>query len=146
MLHARQLLHRYGVVFRDLLQRESALPAWRDLLVCLRKLEALGEIRGGRFVDGFVGEQFALPEALDGLRALRRSPPRTTELVRVAATDPLNLVGITSPGPLVQSPSPAVRVASSFCEPSLAVTKKWQRTSRIPTCALPQMQLKSTCH
>ena len=71
---ARQLLHRYGVVFRDLLARESSLPPWRDLLVALRRLEARGEIRGGRFVTGFVGEQFALPEALDELRA--RPPPR----------------------------------------------------------------------
>ena len=63
---------RYGVVFRDLLARESSLPPWRDLLVALRRLEARGEIRGGRFVTGFVGEQFALPEALDELRGVRQ--------------------------------------------------------------------------
>jgi ATP-dependent helicase Lhr and Lhr-like helicase len=97
---ARQLLCRYGVVFRDLLARESCLPPWRDLLVALRRMEARGEIRGGRFVSGFVGEQFALPEAVEGLRALRR-PPDMPEVVRVAATDPLNMVGITSPGPRV---------------------------------------------
>ncbi len=97
---ARQLLCRYGVVFRDLLARESCLPPWRDLLVALRRMEARGEIRGGRFVSGFVGEQFALPEAVEGLRALRR-PPDAPEVVRVAATDPLNMVGITSPGPRV---------------------------------------------
>jgi ATP-dependent Lhr-like helicase len=94
---ARQLLQRYGVVFRDLLSRESALPPWRDLLVALRRLEARGEIRGGRFVTGFVGEQFALPEALDELRAVRH-PAAYPEACRVAATDPLNLVGILSPG------------------------------------------------
>jgi len=97
---ARQLLHRYGVVFRDLLARESSLPPWRDLLVALRRLEARGEIRGGRFVTGFVGEQFALPEALDELRAVRH-PGASAEPCRVPATDPLNLVGVLSPGPRV---------------------------------------------
>jgi ATP-dependent Lhr-like helicase len=97
---ARQLLHRYGVVFRDLLSRESSLPPWRDMLVALRRLEARGEIRGGRFVTGFVGEQFALPEALDELRAVRNVGP-VAEVSRVAATDPLNLVGVLSPGPRV---------------------------------------------
>ncbi|MBL0219206.1 MAG: DEAD/DEAH box helicase [Myxococcales bacterium] len=97
---ARQLLLRYGVVFRDLLARESSLPPWRDLLVALRRLEARGEIRGGRFVTGFVGEQFALPEALDELRAAR-SPQPSTEACRIAATDPLNLVGVLTPGPRV---------------------------------------------
>ncbi|MGE3453939.1 MAG: DEAD/DEAH box helicase, partial [Kofleriaceae bacterium] len=95
---ARQLLLRYGVVFRDLLARESSLPPWRDLLVALRRLEARGEIRGGRFVSGFVGEQFALPEALDELRAARNPAP-SPDAVRVPATDPLNLVGILTPGP-----------------------------------------------
>lgn len=99
MAHARQLLERYGVVFRDLLIRESALPPWRDVLHCLRRLEARGEIRGGRFVRGFVGEQFALPEAVQSLRALRREKSNEPkECVIVSATDPLNLVGITSPG------------------------------------------------
>ncbi len=97
---ARMLLARYGVVFRDLLQRETGLPPWRDILTALRRLEARGEVRGGRFVAGFVGEQFALPEAVEGLRAARK-PPRFPELVRVAATDPLNLIGITSAGPRV---------------------------------------------
>jgi ATP-dependent Lhr-like helicase len=97
---ARQLLHRYGVVFRDLVTRESSLPPWRDVVVALRRLEARGEIRGGRFVTGFVGEQFALPEALDELRAVR-NPGAVAEIARVAASDPLNLVGILSPGPRV---------------------------------------------
>lgn len=98
--HARQLLCRYGVVFRDLCARESCLPPWRELLRALRRLEARGEVRGGRFVTSFVGQQFALPEAVEGLRALRKEP-RIPEFVRVAATDPLNLVGVTSAGPKV---------------------------------------------
>jgi ATP-dependent helicase Lhr and Lhr-like helicase len=97
---ARQLLLRYGVVFRDLVTRESCLPPWRELLTALRRLEARGEIRGGRFVNGFVGEQFAMPEALDELRAVR-NPGAMAEVSKVAATDPLNLVGILSPGPRV---------------------------------------------
>jgi len=97
-LSARQLLCRYGVVFRDLLVRESNMPPWREVLDVLRRLEARGEVRGGRFVAGFVGEQFALPAAVEGLRAARRANPMAPQLIRVAATDPLNLVGITSPG------------------------------------------------
>lgn len=93
---ARQLLLRWGVVFRDLMARESLAPKWRDLLVALRRLEARGEIRGGRFVSGFVGEQFATPEAVDLLRAVRRSAPSTDEMISTA--DPLNLSGILAPG------------------------------------------------
>ena len=70
---ARQLLQRWGVVFRDIAARETLAPAWRDVLVVLRRMETLGEIRGGRFAEAFVGEQFALPEALDLLRAVRRA-------------------------------------------------------------------------
>ena len=94
---ARQLLRRYGIVLRELLAREARAPAWRVLLGIYRRLEARGEIRGGRFVAGFVGEQFALPEAVDTLRAVRRAPA-DTEPVIVAAADPLNLVGILTPG------------------------------------------------
>jgi hypothetical protein len=99
---ARALLARYGVVFRDMLVRESTLPPWRELAVVYRRLEARGEIRGGRFVHGFVGEQFALPEAVEELRAVRH-PGNRPELVKIAATDPLNLVGVLSPGPRVAS-------------------------------------------
>jgi ATP-dependent Lhr-like helicase len=95
---ARQLLKRWGVVFRDILAREALAPAWRDLLVVLRRLEARGEVRGGRFVGGFVGEQFALPEAVELLRSVRRSDKDGEEL-QLAAADPLNLVGIVLPGP-----------------------------------------------
>ena len=81
---ARQLLRRYGVVFRELLARETQMPPWRTLLPIYRRLEARGEIRGGRFVAGFIGEQFALPEAVDGLRAVRRQS-KASETVIVAA-------------------------------------------------------------
>jgi hypothetical protein len=91
------LLRRYGVVFRRLLEREALLPPWRDLLATFRRLEARGEIRGGRFVDGFSGEQFALAEAVGQLRAIRREPRRGT-LTSISAADPLNLVGIVTPG------------------------------------------------
>ncbi len=103
-LVARQLVRRYGVVFRDLLLREPHLPPWRELLRVYRRLEMRGELRGGRLVAGFVGEQFALPEAIDGLRAARRQSTLSTgagDLVRIAACDPLNLVGILTPGPRV---------------------------------------------
>ena len=96
-LVARQLLKRWGVVFRDLLARESLTFAWRDLLKIYRTMEAQGQLRGGRFVSGFVGEQFALPEALDALRTIRRSQP-TGEVLRISAADPLNLIGIITPG------------------------------------------------
>jgi ATP-dependent Lhr-like helicase len=96
-LCARQLLRRYGVVFHKLLERETGLPPWRDLLYQLRRLEARGEIRGGRFVAGFSGEQYALPEAVGQLRAIRRKPPGG-QFLRVSGTDPLNLAGITTPG------------------------------------------------
>lgn len=92
----RQLLERYGVVFRDLLAREPDL-SWRSLLAVYRRLEARGEIRGGRFINGFVGEQFALPHAIEKLRAERRVQDRQQPIV-VAAADPLNLVGILTPG------------------------------------------------
>jgi ATP-dependent Lhr-like helicase len=93
------LLRRYGVVFRDLLVRETNLPRWRELQIAFRRLEDRGEIRGGRFVDGFLGEQFALPEAVESLRAQRNLKVQTqSERVVIAAADPLNLVGILVPG------------------------------------------------
>ena len=94
--HARILLARYGVLFRELLTRETNAPAWRDLAPMLRRLEARGEIRGGRFVSGPFGEQFALEEAAEGLRAARAKSSDT--VVPVSAADPLNLVGILLPG------------------------------------------------
>ena len=96
---ARTLLKRYGVVFLRMLEREAAwLPKWRDLLRVYRKLEARGEIRGGRFVAGFSGEQFALPEAVGRLREVRRQEARET-LISLSGADPLNLAGILTPGP-----------------------------------------------
>ena len=96
---ARTLLRRYGVVFFRLLGREAFwLPPWRDVLRVLRRLEARGEIRGGRFVAGFSGEQYALPEAVGLLREMRRKPP-SDQWVSLSAADPLNLIGILTPGP-----------------------------------------------
>ena len=93
---ARTLLKRYGVVFRSMLQRESGLPPWRELVRVYRRMEARGEIRGGRFVAGFGGEQFAAPDAVGRLRAVRKMEP-LDELVVLSAVDPLNLVGILTP-------------------------------------------------
>jgi ATP-dependent Lhr-like helicase len=95
---ATQFLNRWGVVFRDLLVRETLAPPWRDLLTVYRRMEARGELRGGRFVSGFVGEQFARPEALDLLRHVRRTAASGEE-IWIAHTDPLNLTGVILPGP-----------------------------------------------
>jgi len=96
---ARTLLKRYGVVFWRMLEREADwVPPWRDLLRVYRRLEARGEIRGGRFVAGFSGEQYALPEAIGMLREARRKDA-SGALVSLSAADPLNLVGILTPGP-----------------------------------------------
>jgi ATP-dependent Lhr-like helicase len=91
---ARQLLRRYGVVVRELLARESRAPSWRELVSIYRRLEAR-QIRGGRFVAGLVGEQFALPEAVDALRAVRRKPDEA-ETAIVSATDPLTFLTATA--------------------------------------------------
>jgi ATP-dependent Lhr-like helicase len=91
------LLDRYGVVFRELLARESVLPKWREVLLTFRRLEDRGEVRGGRFVSTFIGEQFALPEAVESLRAIRNAPP-SEETITVSAADPMNLAGIIVPG------------------------------------------------
>jgi ATP-dependent Lhr-like helicase len=102
------LLWRYGIVFRDLVQRETTMPRWRELLGMLRRLEARGIVRGGRFVSGFQGEQFALPQAVESLRDSRkaaesleldsRKQENATATVAIAAADPANLVGIVVPG------------------------------------------------
>ncbi len=94
---ARQLLRRWGVVFHRVLAREKGLPNWLDLLKVFRRLEARGEIRGGRFVAGFSGEQYAMPEAVEQLRAARDRAPDGT-LTSIGAADPLNVVGILTPG------------------------------------------------
>jgi len=95
--HARTLLKRYGVVFRRLLTREANTAPWRDLTRVYRRLEARGEIRGGRFVSGMSGEQFALPEAVGTLREVRRTPS-SGRIVTICTADPLNLVGIVTAG------------------------------------------------
>ena len=97
--HAWLYLRRYGVVTRDLLAREPLSPPWRALVDTYRRLEARGEIRGGRFVTGLIGEQFALPEALEQLERLPRIVEGAPQVDSVAAADPLNLAGILSPGP-----------------------------------------------
>jgi ATP-dependent helicase Lhr and Lhr-like helicase len=97
---ARLFLARYGIVFRDVLAREAAAPPWRELVRTYRRLEVRGELRGGRFVAGLVGEQFALPGAVELARAVRRTEP-SGHRVRLCAVDPLNLTGIVTPGPRV---------------------------------------------
>ncbi len=98
------LLRRYGVVFREVLARETILPRWRELLIALRRLEDRGEVRGGRFVSGFLEEQFALPIALESLRAMRGVQP-DGETITLSSADPLNFVGILVPGDRVSSAS-----------------------------------------
>jgi ATP-dependent helicase Lhr and Lhr-like helicase len=100
----RMLLGRYGIVFREVLSRETILPKWREVLMTLRRLEDRGEVRAGRFVSGFLGEQFALPLAVESLRA-QRNAPALGEVVSVSAADPLNLVGIVVPGERVAANS-----------------------------------------
>ena len=116
---AAQLLARWGVVFFDVLARENVAVSWRELLWALRRLEARGLARGGRFVTGFAGEQFALPEAVDELRRIRRADKRG-EVVSLSAADPLNLVGIILPGPRV----PAVRTRRVVYRDGILVTEE----------------------
>jgi ATP-dependent helicase Lhr and Lhr-like helicase len=97
---ARQLLNRYGIVFRELAMREALSPSWRELVQVYRALETRGEIRGGRFVGGMAGEQFALPECVELAREVRRKGA-TGERVEISAIDPLNLTAIVTPGPRV---------------------------------------------
>ena len=113
---ARTLLKRYGIVLRSLLPRESNLPPWRELVRVYRTLEARGEIRGGRFVAGFGGEQFAAPDAVGRLRAVRKSE-KTGERVVIGAADPLNLVGILTP----ESRVPAVHTNRLLLEDGLPI-------------------------
>ena len=98
------LLRRYGVVFREMVARETIVPRWRELLIAFRRLEDQGEIRGGRFVSGFLGEQFALPVAVESLRATSKLAS-VGDVVTIAAADPLNLVGMLVPGDRVASSS-----------------------------------------
>jgi ATP-dependent Lhr-like helicase len=126
----RMLLDRYGVVFREVLAREALLPKWRELLQCLRRLEDRGEVRGGRFVSGFIGEQFALPVALESLRAMRGAQP-SLETASVSAADPLNLVGIIVPGERV----PAISGRFVSFRDGVAVAADGFTGDAIPTTA-----------
>jgi ATP-dependent Lhr-like helicase len=115
------LLRRYGIVIRDVLAREANLPPWRELLMAFRRLEDRGEIRGGRFVDGFLGEQFALPVAVDSVRAMRKLE-RAQATITLSAADPLNLVGILVPGarvPAISGNSVSFRDGAAVPVPSV---------------------------
>jgi ATP-dependent helicase Lhr and Lhr-like helicase len=116
------LLRRYGIVIRDVLAREANLPPWRELLIAFRRLEDRGEIRGGRFVDGFLGEQFALPVAVDSVRAMRKLDS-AMGVVTLSAADPLNLVGILVPGdrvPAISGHSVSYRDGAAIAPLALA--------------------------
>ena len=117
------LLRRYGIVIRDVLAREANLPPWRELLMAFRRLEDRGEIRGGRFVDGFLGEQFALPVAVESVRALRKLDP-AQGTITLSAADPLNLVGILVPGdrvPAISGNSVTYRDGAAVALPVVSV-------------------------
>jgi ATP-dependent helicase Lhr and Lhr-like helicase len=119
------LLRRYGIVVRDVLAREANLPPWRELLMAFRRLEDRGEIRGGRFVDGFLGEQFALPVAVESVRALRQLDSGQ-DTVTLSAADPLNLVGILVPGervPAISGNRVMYREGAAVAVPALASTE-----------------------
>jgi ATP-dependent Lhr-like helicase len=115
---AEQLLFRYGVVFRDLVKGEPFTVPWREILRALRRMEAQGSIRGGRFVTGFYGEQYARPEAVEALRAVRRAE-KTGELIRVSAVDPLNLTGIITSTPRI----PAIHTKSVLYRDGVPVSE-----------------------
>ncbi len=133
---ARQLLHRYGVVFRDVLKRESLALPWRDLLVQYRRMELAGEVRGGRFVTGFTGEQFALPEAVEALRAVRKSAgSEAGREIKISAADPLNLVGVILPGSRV----PAVPTNYVVFRDGLAVRSGSVREPDLSELPLPDL-------
>ena len=121
---ARMLLNRYGVVFRDLLELESNIPRWGILLRMLRRLEDRGLVRGGRFVSGFGGEQFALPEVLDSLRATRNQEFKSK--MTVAGADPVNLIGILIPGERTHAmPGRKLVIKSQILEqPSSSVSRE----------------------
>ncbi len=133
---ARVLLCRYGVVFREMLSRESNAPKWRDLAPILRRLEARGEIRGGRFVSGPFGEQFAVPEAVEGLReARRKQTARAAEApIHLGAADPLNLVGILVPGQRVAAiPGNQVRFLNGAVEEDETPTAEIPSRTQVST-------------
>jgi ATP-dependent Lhr-like helicase len=135
---ARQLLRRYGVVFRDLLAREVLVQSWRDLLVVFRRMELKGEVRGGRFVSGYVGEQFAQPEAVEALRAIKKNPGSAAGVeIKLSASDPLNLSGVILPGPRVPAvPSTFILFRDGL--PVRVFTAKGQRLEDGEVLTLPR--------
>jgi ATP-dependent Lhr-like helicase len=126
------LLHRYGVVFRRLLAREPSGVPWRDLARVYRRLEARGEIRGGRFVSGVSGEQFALPDAVERLREIRRTPP-DDRVLTLSGADPLNLTGILTEGERIRAATSA-RVV--YCNGVALGTGEQRDTWRVPRQAV----------
>ena len=133
---ARMLLNRYGILFRDLLARESNIPKWRELLGILRRLEARGEVRGGRFVTGFGGEQFALPQAVESLRASRTRDCEA--IITIAAADPINLVGIVIPGDRVSAlPGKQVRYRNGRLHSDESPTES--NSTEISTALIPTL-------
>jgi len=135
---ARMLLLRYGILFRDLLTRESNAPRWRDILGIFRRLEARGEIRGGRFVSGFSGEQFALPEAIESLRASKTRD--CCDVIAVSAADPLNLAGILTPGERITAiPGRQVQYANGGLvdESGRVESESAGSTSNLPVANVP---------
>jgi ATP-dependent Lhr-like helicase len=129
------LLRRYGIVIRDVLAREANLPPWRELLMAFRRLEDRGEIRGGRFVDGFLGEQFALPVAVDSVRALRKLDSAQGTIqgsITLSAADPLNLVGILVPGdrvPAISGNSVTFRDGAAITVPVVPAARGEQKVA-----------------
>jgi ATP-dependent Lhr-like helicase len=139
---AEQLLVRWGILFRDVVLRENLAVPWREIVWALRRLEARGAIRGGRFVSGFTGEQFALPEALELLGRVRRKP-RTGERVRVCGSDPLNLVGILTPGARVPSRQGREVVYVDGLPSALEKTESAQIARSAPLDSLGQLARKA---
>ena len=134
---AGQLLARWGVVFFDLLARENLGIAWREVLWALRRFEARGLVRGGRFVNGFAGEQYALPEAVEDLRRVRRSA-RKEEVIALSAVDPLNLCGIVLPGarvPAVRTNRITYKDGLALSEDQLPLAQRAARGRALPTIA-----------
>jgi ATP-dependent Lhr-like helicase len=124
---AEQLIVRWGVVFHDLLARENLAVPWREILWALRRMEARGTIRGGRFVAGFSGEQFAHTGALDVLRTVRKQR-LAGESVQISAADPLNLTSVVLPGPRIPAiPSNTVTYIDGAVDP--AATPKPARSA-----------------
>jgi ATP-dependent Lhr-like helicase len=143
---AHTLLHRYGVVFRDLLVLESNIPRWSLLLRMFRRLEDRGQIRGGRFVSGFGGEQFALPDVLDGLRSSATNSQRGD--VIVAGADPMNLIGILIPGERAAAvPGRSCVITSDMLERSDATPlpgrQRSERRTSFPRPSAPRHQVPS---